>query len=143
MIRGYFSPVRDGRRPYIWVTVRFPTLANRGLGVELLVDTGAERTVLTATQAAALGLDLSTLPVGAPTTGIGGRVITQSIDAVVEIGSVSISLPILFLATFGRTAVNPPLLGRDILRHFALFLEERSERVLLLEPDEVTLLQLP
>lgn len=30
----------------------------------------------------------------------------------------------------------PSVLGRDILSRFALFMEERTQRVLLLEPDE-------
>ena len=36
-----------------------------------------------------------------------------------------------------------PVLGRDILSHFALFLEERTNRVILLEPEEVDSLNLP
>jgi hypothetical protein len=37
----------------------------------------------------------------------------------------------------------PSLLGRDILSHFALIFEERTERVLLLTPEEVDRLNLP
>ena len=36
----------------------------------------------------------------------------------------------------------PSLLGRDILTHFALFLEERTSGVLLLEPAEADALNL-
>ena len=36
----------------------------------------------------------------------------------------------------------PSLLGRDVLSHFALFLEERTGRVLLLEPHEAAALPL-
>ena len=36
----------------------------------------------------------------------------------------------------------PSLLGRDVLSHFALFLEERTGRVLLLEPHEADALPL-
>lgn len=37
----------------------------------------------------------------------------------------------------------PPLLGRDILSRFALFLEERTNRVFLLEPHEADALDFP
>ncbi|MBA2447966.1 MAG: hypothetical protein H0V51_08075 [Chloroflexi bacterium] len=36
----------------------------------------------------------------------------------------------------------PSLLGRDILSRFVLFMEERSQRVLLLEPHEADALSL-
>ncbi|MCI0438462.1 MAG: hypothetical protein L0177_04955 [Chloroflexi bacterium] len=36
----------------------------------------------------------------------------------------------------------PPILGRDILSRFALFLEERTDRVFLLEPHEADVLNL-
>ncbi len=44
-----------------------------------------------------------------------------------------------------RQAISriPSLLGRDILAHFALFVEERSQRVILLEPHEAAALPLP
>ena len=37
----------------------------------------------------------------------------------------------------------PSLLGRDLLSYFALFIEERSHRVLLREPDEADAVVLP
>lgn len=37
----------------------------------------------------------------------------------------------------------PSLLGRDLLSHFALLFEERTDRVLLLEPREADGLRLP
>jgi len=37
----------------------------------------------------------------------------------------------------------PSLLGRDLLARFALFLEERTNRVLLLDPQEAEALKLP
>lgn len=37
----------------------------------------------------------------------------------------------------------PSLLGRDVLARFALFFEERTGRVLLLEPSEADALELP
>ncbi|MBI4504935.1 MAG: hypothetical protein HY691_05315 [Chloroflexi bacterium] len=43
----------------------------------------------------------------------------------------------------GPTLPIPSLLGRDILAYFALFLEELTDRVLLLDPSEVDTLALP
>jgi len=37
----------------------------------------------------------------------------------------------------------PSLLGRDVLAHFALFFEESTGRVLLLDPGEAQRLALP
>jgi hypothetical protein len=37
----------------------------------------------------------------------------------------------------------PSLLGRDLLARFAVFLEERTNRVLLLDPQEADALTLP
>jgi len=38
--------------------------------------------------------------------------------------------------------IMPSLLGRDVLAHFALFFEQRTGRVLLLEPAEADALDL-
>ncbi len=38
----------------------------------------------------------------------------------------------------GNISPLPSLLGRDILSHFALFMEERTGQLLLLEPHEVS-----
>jgi hypothetical protein len=60
--------------------------------------------------------------------------------------SYEISLRILAPTTLRQQAALariPSLLGRDVLSHFALFYEERTGRVLLLEPQEADLLRLP
>ena len=43
----------------------------------------------------------------------------------------------------GRLVGLPSLLGLDILSHFALFVEDRTNRVLLLEPAEADALPIP
>ena len=58
----------------------------------------------------------------------------------------NLTLRILAPATAAqRTALAriPSLLGRDVLSQFALFFEERTDRVLLLTPEEADLLNLP
>ena len=91
-----------------------------------------------------MGIDLTSLPQGNPSAGVGGRVETRTIDAVLTLDSFSIPLTLTILeASSGPLVPIPSLLGRDVLAHFALFMEERTRRVLLLEPPEVAALPLP
>jgi len=77
VIRGYFSTAGQRRRPFVHALLLFPSAGNGALDVELLVDTGADRT------------------------------------------------------------------GRDIISLFALVVEQRTERVLLLDSREADALRLP
>jgi predicted aspartyl protease len=145
MIRGYYLTTRGRRRPFVDATLEFPTLGRR-FGVQLLVDTGADRTVLAPLDAARLGVDLAALPEGAPSTGVGGRVPTRAIQARIILGTFSTLLAVTVLGSppgAGRLHRIPSLLGRDVLSRFALFVEERTSRVLLLTPDEADALPLP
>jgi predicted aspartyl protease len=139
MIRGYLS-AGTPRRPFVSARFRFPALDNRLHPVELLVDTGADRTILSPVDARRLGIALANLPRGLPSTGIGGQVTTRSIEAILTINAFStpLTLPIPEM-----TRPIPSLLGRDILSRFALYLEERTNRVLLLESHEADNLGLP
>ena len=144
MIRGAFVTIRGRRRPYIAANITFPTLG-RSLDVAMLVDTGADRTVLSPVVAARLGINLAALARGQPGSGVGGQMQTRMIDAVVNLDAHSIPLTLAILEA--RPGQPPPLipslLGRDILSRFALFLEERTDRVLLLEPHEAGALVFP
>ena len=55
--------------------------------------------------------------------------------------SKNLRIDILEPSPDGQFAV-PSLLGRDVLAHFALFVEERTRKVLLLEPAEADALGL-
>ncbi len=147
MIRGYFLTRGDRLRPFVDAIVEIPGVS-RALDVTLLVDTGADYTVLAPLDAvrlsSRLGIDVAALPQGNPSAGVGGWVETRTIDAVLTLGSFSMSLTITILeAPTGPLAPIPSLLGRDVIAHFALFMEERTRRVLLLEPAEVAALPLP
>jgi len=140
MIRGYFYTIGAIRRPFISARFQFPTLNNRLLGVELLVDTGADRTILSPGDAERLGIDITTLASGTPSTGVGQRPVpTRTIQAALILQPLLIPLTLTIPETPNPI---PSLLGRDILSHFALFMEERTSRVLLLEPPEADALHL-
>ena len=147
MIRGYFSVEGNRRRPFIDSVFHFPTL-DRNLEVPLLVDTGADRAVLSPHDGRRLArrfaIDLATLPTGAPSAGVGGRSRTRIIEAVIVLDtfSTSLLLPILEPPR-GTLSPIPSLLGRDILSRFALFMNEPTNQVLLLEPSEAATLRFP
>jgi hypothetical protein len=95
-----------------------------------------------------LGLDVASLPPGPVSTGIGGTVATASAASEVTLGSRTHQLTLRILApetAAQRSALAriPSLLGRDLLAPFALLIEERTGRVLLLDPDEADALDLP
>jgi len=147
MIRGYFSTQGSRRRPFIDAVLQFPTLNDRSLDVKLLVDTGADRTILSPLDARRLArrfaLDLVMLPTGAPSTGVGGQSDTRTLEAVLILDTFSLPTLLTILdPPPGPMPRIPSLLGRDILSHFALFVEERTNRVLLLEAHEADALPL-
>jgi len=90
-----------------------------------------------------LGIVLDTLPAGPSSTGIGGRARTRVIDAILTLDSSSFPLAIAVLEPSGPESSHiPSIMGRDILSRYALFLEERTGRVLLLDPTEANALAL-
>ena len=75
---------------------------------------------------------------------IGGQVArTRVVEAILTLETVALPLTLTILEPTAPLSPIPSLLGRDILARFALFLEERTSRVLLLEPAEADALNLP
>lgn len=139
MIRGAFYTVGVRSRPFLRVRFQFPAFNDGFLEVPLLVDTGADRMVLAPLDASRLqrelGIDLKTLPAGQPSTGIGGQRETRTIQTALTLDTYVTPLTLAILDAPTRPPL-PSLLGRDILSRFALFLEERTNSVLLLDPAE-------
>jgi hypothetical protein len=145
MIRGYFRDVGTSRRPFVDARFVF-TGMSVVLEAPMLVDTGADRTILgpfdAGRPAGLLGVDFSTFPAGAPTVGVGGLMRTKLVEATLDLQSASIPLRLTILEPSPRPSI-PSLLGRDVISRFALIVEDRMNRVLLLDADEADALNLP
>ena len=135
MFRGYFTSEGARRAPYLACNFGFPDALHLGMtDVDLLVDTGAETTTLARSVAEGIGLDLATLPDGGTSTGIGGATATRMTLATISVQGYSVTL---WLAIQEARHPVPSILGRDFIRHFALFMEEASGRVLFLDQSDV------
>ena len=149
MLTGYFSSADDlpNPRAYLRGFVDVPAIGVVGMTVEFLIDTGADRSIIGNSDASRMvryfGVDLADLQDGSPGGGIGGIVATKTAEATLKIGGFSkdLRLDILAPSPDAHFAI-PSLLGRDVLSHFALFIEERTDKVLLLEPAEADALGL-
>ena len=150
MIRGYFKTADTGiQRPFIDAVFQFPT-PEASIVVPLLVDTGADRTMLSPLDTnrlkVELGIDHETFELGIPSTGVGGRISTRVIDTVLRLNGFETSFEVTVLPPpeSGPISPIPSLLGRDIISRFRLFVDQGTERVLLLEEeDDVKILNLP
>lgn len=103
--------------------------------IELLVDTGADRTVLSANVLAALNIsqELSADSIA----GIGGHVESVSLPATIRLMGTDGRLAAFhstFAACTDPEALDMSVLGRDILELFALIVDRMEGRVVLLEP---------
>jgi hypothetical protein len=124
------------------------------LRAELLVDTGAETTLLGPQDAfrldTASGIRLNAQPSGAAVGGIGGDMPVRRIEATLYLGGNVLhpfpaQAPLAVCEYWSIPASHrhyPSILGRDVLRRYALVVEERSGTVLLLEPAEAARLGL-
>ncbi len=143
MLTGYFSPAEDlpNPRAYLRGFVDIPAVGLIGMPVEFLIDTGADSSLIGDSDASRMvdefGADLSNLQNGPPSGGIGGIVATKTAEVALAFGDFSKNMRIDILASPPAPGFEvPSLLGRDILSQFALFVEERTDKVLLLEPSE-------
>ena len=135
MFRGYFKSEGARRAPYLSCNIRFPDLPRLGTAsVDLLVDTGAETTILARTVAENIGLDLATLLDGGTSTGIGGTTATRTVRADISVADYSITM---WLKIQESQHSVPSVLGRDFMQAFALFIEQSTSRVLFLDQADV------
>lgn len=145
MIRGYFLPTSPEEPPPGLIDI--PEAGVVRMEVRFLIDTGSDRTLIGDIDADRMArhynIDAGNLEEGIPSQGIGGIVSTREVQATLQLEDFSTELNIDILEPIpGQQPSVPSLLGRDILSHFALFMEDRTSRVLLLEPHEADALQI-
>lgn len=149
MTTGYFQTDSAYRKPYIDIEVSFPDAGNRSLVTAFLIDTGADSTMLSFDILVyirnELGIDFFDLPVSEkPISGVGGYVRTRTIRATLTIGNYSTTMPVPIMEPLsGALVAMPSLLGMDILQDFALFVESRSDRVMLLDAAQTESIAFP
>ena len=139
MIRGSFLPIYGALAPCVSARVHIAGVGE--MSVRFLVDTGADRSLIGDGDAARMfrrfNADPARLEKGPDSQGLGGVVEMRIAEATLRFGDVSAMLDIDILEpTPDMQFPIPSLLGRDVLSQFALFVEERTNKVLLLEPAE-------
>ncbi len=135
MIRGYFRSVGGRNRPFVRCLVHFPGAPNaRVIAPEFLIDTGADRSLLSPRDAIGVGLDFSILSLGPTSRGVGGETPTLLVEAMIYVEGYTI--PHMLSIPEAQRPI-PSVLGRDFIANFALFMEERTGRVLLLDETDV------
>lgn len=148
MITGYFDPDSAHPRPSVELDLQIPATDAGVRGVTFLIDTGADYTVLSPTDAinlrVELGVDLLSLPPGVMLGGIGGEIATRRIQAAIFIGGYIWQGEILLAESPpGRFIEMPSILGWDVMRYLTLFMDYATRRVLLLEPGDAATVSFP
>ena len=140
MTTGYFVAEGAYRRPYINVVVILPDAGNQSIEIPFEVDTGADHTLLSPSDALRLhnqlGIDIRTLPQGNPIGGIGGYAETRLVRATLVIGSYETTMPLHVVDLPPGPYAMPSLIGRDIIYDFALYMEHTADRLFLLRSAE-------
>ena len=140
MIRGRFLTTGDRTRPVLRRIVAFPGYENaRIIQVTFLVDTGADRSLLSPRDAIRTRLDFAALEAGETSRGIGGETSTLLVESKIHVQGHTIPLT-LSIPEVQRPI--PSVLGRDFMRDFALFMEERTGRVLFFDQHDLDSLEL-
>ena len=135
MIRGHFGSLGGRNAPYLRCYLEFPEFPDlEGGEVDFLVDTGADRTTLSRPAAENMGLNLATLPDGGTSTGVGGVSAVRMVESQLLVQSFSITF---WLRIWESRHTSMSVLGRDFMQRFALFIEERTGRVLFLDETDV------
>ncbi len=152
MIRGSYIKKKYIKRPFIESKVIvLDTLIEKPL--QFLVDLGADFTVICERDAYRLGLNYSKLKkTERGLGGIGGKAETYTVEVILKIEpdfvkrmnifTIKNKIPDNIPAEMQNKLKKfyesfPSLLGRDIIREFGLFVHERTERIYLMNDNEI------
>jgi predicted aspartyl protease len=122
---------RQVYRPYIFAEIETET--GDWIECPLLVDTGADRTVLSADVLSRLGRATGRSPI--QLGGIGGTVETLQVQTKIKLTKIDGTTLLLngyFSAFSDPAALDSPVLGRDVLNRFTLIVDYEGKTVCLL-----------
>ncbi len=117
MATGFFVAEGAFRRPYINVLVTFldADAGNQSIEIEFVLDTGADHTLLSPSDAdrlhSELGLDIRSMPQGNPIGGVGGYAETRTVRATLVIGSYETTMPLHVVDIPPGPSDMPSLIG--------------------------------
>lgn len=138
VIEGSWELCDDGQtRPILRGSVR---AADGALVAEdFLIDSGADRTVFSATLAARLQLPGQPLSPGSALCGVGGRtdavLVSSSLHFLTDAGQ-PVRIHGEFASFTDPEATDLSILGRDVSDHFDLLLSRRKNQVVLLAGEQ-------
>ena len=136
LIAGKWQVGDDGvLRPLVRAAVS--GIDGRLVADDFLIDSGADRTVLSAALLARLSLPTRSAPSGTTLSGIGGGcafvLVTSAVEFIREDGG-AVRVRGEFAGFTDPTATDLSILGRDVLDNFDLIISWRHSEVLLLAP---------
>lgn len=135
-LAGEWLRCNDGiTRPFVRATVR--TAGAASADDLFLIDTGADRTVLSARVLAELGGPSVGRPAGFDLEGISGATPFVVVEVVLEFtrdNGVPVRVRGEYAAFTDPTATEQSILGRDVLNNFDLIVSRRRDDILLLAP---------
>ena len=136
LIAGKWQVGDDGvLRPLVRAAVS--GMDGRLVAEDFLIDSGADRTVLSAALLARLSLPTRSAPSGTTLSGIDGGcafvLVTSAVEFIREDGGV-VRVRGEFAGFTDPTATDLSILGRDVLDNFDLIISWRRNEVLLLAP---------
>ena len=137
IVNGRYVSIDGIYRPFVKASVLSPS--GVWMDVPFLVDTGADATFLDYSCIAYLGIDVSSLPTKDDAGGVAGTLAYYEFPAQLRLEGEPNEAKIFFgnigILTLPE-AFDTPVLGRDVLDHFAAIFDRRKDRILLVaEPD--------
>jgi len=138
IVKGRYVNVAGFHRPFVALSL----LSSSGawVAIPFLVDSGADATFLDHSCIDYLGIDVSSLPIKDDAGGVSSQLSYYEFPVQLRLEGESGAAKV-FAGSIGiltdPAASDTPILGRDVLDHFAIIFDRRRNLVLLItEPDD-------